>query len=445
MPSFGIRGYDLRMISPHSPNYDAIVIGGGPGGATAATVLARQGHKVLVLERECFPRFHIGESLLPYNRDVFEEIGILDEIHDGRFTVKNAAQFVSGDGITGARLIFGEGMFTEVKSALQVDRAVFDEMLLNRARSHGAVIQEGATFLRHEVTDEAATVRWRDAGGVEHTDTAAFVMDCSGMGAVTARQEGIRRERPGHRKVAVFGHFEDVLMPAEEEAGDTVLVVGDQSWSWFIPIAKNRTSVGLVMDLAEFTPGKADPEALFARIVANTPELQRRMGGARRLGKIHVVVDYSFSVDRMVSPRLMRVGDAAGFMDPIFSSGVMLAMVSGRDAAHVVRAALAAGESMTAGMRHYESDLRRKMDVFWVFVEHFYTRPFVELFLQPQARWDLPSAINAVLAGRPDQPWSVRWRLRLFFALVRLQRFFPLVPRLPWGQPGLQKIGAVGV
>ncbi|MCB1210321.1 MAG: tryptophan 7-halogenase [Verrucomicrobiales bacterium] len=427
------------MTPSQSPSYDAIVIGGGPGGATAAMILARQGRKVLVLERERFPRFHIGESLLPYNRDVFEEIGILDEIEDGRFVVKKAAQFVSGDGITGARLIFGEGMFTEVKSALQVDRAIFDDMLLNRARSHGATVHEGATFLRHDVTDECATVRWRDVDGVEHTDTAAFVMDCSGMAAVTARQEGIRRERPGHRKVAVFGHFDDVLMPEDDEAGDTVLVVRDQSWAWFIPITEKRTSVGLVMDLAEFTPGKSDPEALFAHIVSSTPELQRRMAGAQRQGKIHVVVDYSFSVDRMVSPRLMRVGDAAGFMDPIFSSGVMLAMVSGRDAAHVIHAALTADEKMTAAMRRYERELRSKMDAFWEFVEHFYTRPFLELFLQPQARWNLPSAINAVLAGRPDQPWAVRWRLRLFFTLVRLQRFFPLVPRLPWGQPGLQK------
>lgn len=427
------------MSSSPSPNYDAIVIGGGPGGATAATILGRKGRKVLVLERETFPRFHIGESLLPYNREVFEDLGILDEIEDGRYIVKNAAQFVSGDGVTGARLIFGEGAFTEVKSALQVERSTFDEMLLNRARSHGATVREGAAFLSHAVDESGATVRWKDAEGVEHTDTAGFVIDCSGMAAVTARQEGIRRERPGHRKVAVFGHFDDVLMPEEEEVGDTVLVVRDLAWSWFIPITEQRTSVGMVMDMTEFTPGKADPEALFHRIVASTPELQRRMVDAKLHGKIHVAVDYSFSVDRLVSPRLMRVGDAAGFMDPIFSSGVMLAMVSGSDAAKVVHEALTANSPMTNGMVKYEKEFRAKMDAFWEFVEHFYTRPFLELFLQPQARWDIPSAINAVLAGRPDQPWSVRWRLRLFFTLVRLQKFFPVVPRLPWGTPGLQK------
>jgi FADH2-dependent halogenase len=173
-------------------------------------------------------------------------------------------------------------------------------------------------------------------------------------------------------------------------------------------------------------------EALWEKIVGQTPELKRRMAGASRLGGLHVEADYSFSVEQLVEPRLVRAGDAAGFLDPVFSSGVMLAMESGRDAARVVSEAVREGRSMTRAMRAYERGVKDHLALFWQFVEAFYTRPFIELFLQPKAVLNLGSAINAVLAGRAKLPWAARWRLRVFFGLVRLQRYVPVVPRLRW-------------
>jgi FADH2-dependent halogenase len=221
-------------------------------------------------------------------------------------------------------------------------------------------------------------------------------------------------------------------MPCCDEEGDIVLVVGDGSWSWMIPLSKTRTSVGIVLDQAVFAAEKKAPDAVFDSIVQATPELRRRMAGARRETPVHVISDYSCRLDRMVSPRLIRIGDAAGFLDPIFSSGVLLAMQLGRDGARCVLEALSKDAAFVSSMHRYESDARAAMGRFWEFIKGYYTRPFRDLFLQPATNLQLPSAVNAVLAGRPDMPWAVRWRLWVFFGLVRLQRYLPVAKRVDW-------------
>lgn len=430
---------------------DVIILGGGPAGATAATVLAGQGLRVLVLEKARFPRFHVGESLLPYNLPLLEELGIAEEVRESGFPVKRAAQFWSGAGRPGARLEFAKGTFTEHKHAYQVERSVFDERLLRHAQRSGAEVWEGCGYVSHTMTADAVRVVCRDEAGETRELSAGFIIDATGMQAITARKSGLRKERAGHRKVALFGHFEGVQMPQGEQAGDIVLLIRDRAWVWMIPLDERRTSVGLVMGRAEYDAGRADAEALWERIVNETPELKRRMAGAARLGALHVEADYSFSVDRLVEPRLVRAGDAAGFLDPVFSSGVMLAMESGRDAARVVAEALREGRTMTRGMRRYEKAVYDHLALFWRFVEVFYTRPFIELFLQPSPVLNLMSAINAVLAGRARLPWAARWRLHVFFLLVKIQKRLPLAKRLKWtdGRPpeplraGVADVGAV--
>jgi flavin-dependent dehydrogenase len=425
-------------MADESDNVDVVVLGGGPAGATAALVLAAKGRRVRVIEKARFPRFHVGESLLPYNQGLFEELGLEDEMVKGSgFMVKRAAQFWSGAGQPGARLEFAKGSFTEFKHAYQVERSVFDEKLLRAAERRGAQVWEGHGYVSHELNGDGVRLRCRDEAGETREMRAKFVVDATGMHAVTARKAGLRKERSGHRKVALFGHFEGVEMPAGEELGDIVLLIRDRAWVWMIPLDERRTSVGLVMGREEFDAGRGDQEALWQRIVMETPELKRRMAGATRLGGLHLEADYSFSVDRLIEPRLVRAGDAAGFLDPVFSSGVMLAMESGRDAARVVDEALRVDQPMTLGMRAYEKAVNDHLALFWEFVEAFYTRPFIELFLQPQGRLNLMSAINAVLAGRAKLPWGVRWRLRVFFLLVKLQRHVPVVTHLKWtkGRP----------
>lgn len=412
-----------------SSSWDVIIIGGGPAGSSAATTLAQEGRRVLVLEKERFPRFHIGESLLPYNMPLFKDLGVEEKVRDAGFMLKRGAQFWVADASHHARLSFANGIYTEHPQAIHVERSVFDELLLNHARSSGAEAREGCTVLSHKVDDEGVVVRYRDAEGSEQEVRGTFLMDASGLGNFTANKADLREHYANHKKVAIFSHFHGLEMPDGEHLGDILIVRRENSWCWLIPLSPEKTSVGLVLDRAEFQSMQRKPEDLFHEVIARTPALQKWMARATQAGPTHVVADFSYRNRQFVSPRLVRVGDAAGFIDPIFSSGVFLAMQSGRQGAMAVHEAIKKSSAMTGGMRRYEKAVRQNIDYFWEFIEGFYTKPFTELFFDPQEHLNLSSAVNAVLAGRTTLPFAVRWRLRIFFLLTKLQRWIPLAPR----------------
>lgn len=409
-----------------SSNWDAVIIGGGPAGSTAAMTLAKEGRKVLVLEKETFPRFHIGESLLPYNVGLFQELGIWEKIQNAGFMVKRGAQFWTGDATLHMRLNFGDGSFTDYPDSVQVERAKFDLLLLNHARECGAEVREGSIVLDHVVEADGVKVRYRGADGQEREERGAFLVDASGLGNFTANREGIRKYYAKHKKVAIFGHFNNVEMPQDEGHGDILIIRRTNSWCWMIPLSDEKTSVGLVMDRSDFQAANQKPDALFNEVVANTPALQNRLKDSTMVSQVHVLMDFSYQNEQLVAPRLVRVGDASGFIDPIFSSGVFLAMQSGNQAGREVHTALEQGAVMTEGLKQYEKDVRKRITLFWEFIEKFYTKNFTELFLQPDNIFRLPCAVNCVLAGRSKLPFAVRWRLRVFFLLVWIQKWFPL-------------------
>lgn len=417
---------------PKSPEieWDAVIIGGGPAGSTAATTLAQAGRRVLVLEKARFPRFHIGESLLPYNRKIFEELGVWEKVSTVGFTKKRAAQFLMGNGSRGNRLDFSAGAFTEYPEAMQVERAKFDDILLHHSRECGAEVREECQVSGHTVGQDRVTVNYKSADGSDHEATASYLIDASGLGNFTANRESKREYYEEHRKIAIFSHFTGVDMPTGEQEGDILIVRRENSWFWMIPISKEKTSVGLVIDAADFKSSGKSPQDAFDDAVKSTLVVRNRFANATLLEKLHVMADFSYKNETLVSPRAIRVGDASGFIDPMFSSGVLLAMQSARQGACAIHQALDSGQSVTAGMRRYEKDSRKRIAIYWEFIENFYKLHFTQFFFQPYNKWGVVCAVNSVLAGRTELSFAVWWRLRLFFFLAWLNKRVPVVERI---------------
>lgn len=411
-------------------DWDVIIIGGGPAGSTAATTLSQAGRRVLVLEKEKFPRFHIGESLLPYNIQIFKDLGIWDKLLDAGFTTKRGAQFIMGDDSRGNRLNFSRGSFTEYPEAMQVERSKFDKILLDHSREAGAEVREQATVVDYRVEPERVTVKFRTVDGEETETSAGYLIDASGLNNFTANREKLRKYYPTHRKLAIFGHFSNVAMPDGEQTGDILIIRRERSWVWMIPLEPDKTSVGLVIDVEDFKALGKKPAEAFHEAMQGTAAVWKRFADALPLDPLHVINDFSYKNDTLASPRLLRAGDASGFIDPMFSSGVMLAMTSARQGAQAIHEALESGEALTAGMKFYEKDNRRRIAIYWEFIENFYELHFAQLFFQPYNRLRMVCAINAVLAGRTTLPWPVRWRLRVFFGLAWLNKYIPVAKRI---------------
>src|SRR4051812_39974373 len=410
--------------------YDALIIGGGPGGSTAASYLAKAGRRVLVLEKEHFPRFHIGESLLPYNREIFEEIGVLPKLETAGLMKKFGAQFHLGNGSKALSLCFRNGRFTREAMAFQVERSTFDDLLLRHAASLGAEVREGWTVSRSRTDGDQVEVEARGDTGSSQTFRGKFLIDASGRGNFTGNQERVREVDPKLKKVSIFGHFSGVKLDCGEKSGDTVIIRLEDKWVWLIPLSREKVSVGVVMDRDELQQSSRTPQEIFDSTWQASLPLRERMAEATLLGSIHTTSDFSYKNRTFTGPRLLRVGDAAGFMDPIFSSGVFLACYSARLAARLIIDAIARGDDGSRQMRRYESKVYQAMAFYWDMVRGFYTTPFMEMFMSPRDKFNLPSAITAVLAGELEGGWKLNWRMKVFFWLVKIQARWPLVPRI---------------
>jgi flavin-dependent dehydrogenase len=214
------------------------------------------------------------------------------------------------------------------------------------------------------------------------------------------------------------------------KSGDILIVRLENTWFWLIPISPEKTSVGCVMDQEDFSRAKLSPAEAFQRACDSSLEMRERFKDARLLNSIQATSDFSYHNRRLVGPRLLRVGDAAGFMDPIFSAGVYLAMFSGKLAARAVLDSLGNKTDGAQRLRRYEKQVFRAMEYYWEMVEQFYTTPFMEMFMEPRKLFQLPDAIVAILAGELEGGWRLDWRRRMFFWLVKAQSFWPIVPKI---------------
>ena len=403
---------------------DVIVIGGGPAGTTSATLLARQGFSVTLLERERFPRFQIGESLLPYNNDLFERLGVTDQIEAGQSFPKYGAYFVTGDGQVGYGFRFDKRLRDPYRKSFQVKRAHFDELLLRNAEKHGVDVRQETPVTSVDLSDPNRAI-------VNGNLEARFVIDASGHGAVVGARVGQREEVQSLKKVAIFAHYCNVPRAEGRDAGNTIIVVLRDAWFWLIPITADVMSVGLVCDRDHVRSCGLEPQALLEQTIAASPWVAEKMKDAERITQIYTRKDFSFRMKNMVGTNYALVGDAAGFLDPIFSTGVFMAMKSA-DLASAGVAEKLRGGSMRS-LRQYEANMQDGLDRYLAFIEKFYDRAFLEVFLQPSERWGILDAVIGVLAGDIFANRNNRLKLSLFFALVKLQNWRGgIAPRIQW-------------
>jgi flavin-dependent dehydrogenase len=410
---------------------DALVIGGGPTGATLAGLLARRGRRVLVVEKERFPRFHIGESLLPASIPLLHDFGVKEKLEAAGFLRKYAAEFVTADGALTRRYPFAEGVVDGFPHAYEVDRAEFDAILIDHARELGADVRHGLRVTEVDFDDrDVVRVGVRDDRGNATTFSTRMVLDASGQNAFLASRFRLRRMDRKLQHFAVFSHFEAASRASGEREGDITIVLVPGGWWWVIPLAGGKTSVGLVGP-SRLLGGEKPDEDFLTKKLAATPYLERRFSGAQRVAPVRTVSDYSYVCRRFTGDRWVLVGDAAAFIDPVFSTGVHLGLSGAFRAAAAAERNIAAGTFSARRFRGYERWLKRALRSYRRFVAGFYLPEFAEVMMHPSDRLLLRQAVTSLLGGYGVGHFGVTWRIAIFRTITRLNRRWSLTPRLP--------------
>lgn len=391
------------------PEYDAVVIGGGPGGSSASTFLAKKGYRVLLLEKEKFPRFHVGESLVPKVEDLLWELGADEKIARAGFQIKRGGNLTSH---SGAYVKFHLSLIEDHLRrpyTYQVLRSEFDRILLDHSREHGVEVREEV-----QVTDllqdrgRVVGVTYAAAGRPERELTVPIVIDASGRDTFLASKFRLRRKDPRLNKVSIWGHFDGVGREPGPDEGNLVAALFPEGWFWYIPLAGGPVSIGAVVDAETIKGRRRSPETLFWEFVDHCPFVADRMKQATQLTPLYVVSNLAYRATRFFGDGYILVGDAAIFLDPIYSYGVYLALKSGRMAAEKIDEAFRTGNFSAEHFRPYEDSIRKEVEVVFGQIYGWYRfigdQDRADRLIPLMVRWiSLRRSFSLLFSGMYDQ------------------------------------------
>jgi len=411
-------------VTSSSRDADVLVIGAGPGGTTTATFLAQGGLRVALVEREAFPRFKVGESLIPTCMDICKRLGVLDRVLGHGFQMKYGATFHDQELDLETTFDFQPGRpwpsFT-----LDVHRAEFDQILLEHAVSHpGVTLHQPATVEKVAFDPDGVTARLSDQEG-ERELRASFVVDASGRDAFLAARQGQRKPRPGLGKVAIFAYFRGARRFPGRSEGNVRLYIFPEGWFWYTPLARDETSVGCVLHQRVVKARRGTLQELFDEMVESCVKIAENLKGSERVTELYTTSNFAYTIEPITGDRFLCVGDAVAFVDPIFSPGVFLAMQTGELAAGAILRAFRTGRFTARRFRAYERAVRRGTKPFERFIESYYDRAFLEVFMRPKNVLGSVPAVTGVLAGGSFGllPKHLHASLWFFHQVVRLTRW----------------------
>jgi flavin-dependent dehydrogenase len=408
---------------------EVLVAGGGPAGSTVAALLAERGFDVVVLEKDRHPRFHIGESLLPLNIPLFERLGIAEQIERIGMP-KWGVDFVSPTHDRTVTFEFADAWDKSLPYSFHVRRSEFDHILLKNAAAKGARVREGWRVAELDVARaDGVEVTAKSDAGQEQRWRARFLIDASGRDTLVANKLGLKDRNRRHASAAIYGHFTGARRQDGRAGGNISIFWFDHGWIWFIPLADGTTSIGAVCPPEYLKSRKTDVTSFFRATIAMSPALIERLSGATLTGPATATGNYSYRARGMAGRNYLMVGDAYAFVDPVFSTGVYLAMNSAFQAADTVTTVLRAPTGAKQALARFDADVRRAIDRFSWFIYRMNQPALRDLFMNPRNILRLREAMLAMLSGDVFGPSPVHRRLTIFkalyFAKALRQRFAP--------------------